>query len=50
MKEQKLIRKKGIELTETSNDYGMKLVDFGVKNKPIWKSATPVAEKELENG
>lgn len=43
-KSNKLIRKEGIEIPETAVDYGMKLVDFGVKNKPIWKSPVPVKE------
>ena len=45
-KNNKLIRKDGIVIPETPNDYGMKLVDFGVKNKPIWKSPTPSREME----
>jgi hypothetical protein len=45
-KNNKLIRKGGIAIPELPNDYGMKLIDFGVKNKPIWKSPEPVKEME----
>lgn len=38
----KLIRKQGVDVPDVVDDYGMKLVDFGVKNKPIWKSPVPV--------
>lgn len=46
-KDNKLIKREGVHIPEGINDYGMKLVDFGVKNKPIWKSPEPItAETE----
>lgn len=46
-KDNKLIRREDVDIPTGVDDYGMKLLDFGVKNKPIWKSPVPVTEKEL---